>query len=105
MPSVGYDLHSQIASTLWRAVSLDTAIIATHTPAYNHRDSSQKLDAAGSLELRGTLWRVRSKLASCGHLREGRGVGVVDPPALSYTEHETTQCHGRGAGKKEAESV
>lgn len=61
------------ASQLWDQIPLDTDIIVTHTPPKFHCDESGGRGAAGCEILRQTLWRVRPRLAVCGHIHEGRG--------------------------------
>ena len=62
------------ASQLWDQIPLDTDIIVTHTPPKFHCDESGGRGSAGCEVLRQTLWRVRPRLAVCGHIHEGRGV-------------------------------
>lgn len=49
----------------------------THTPPHTHCDESRAQRAAGCEALRRALWRVRPRLAVCGHVHEGRGVERV----------------------------
>ena len=78
------------ASSLWAKVPLDTDIVLTHTPPRYHCDESRDRGAAGCEDLRQTLWRVRPRLAICGHVHEGRGVQRVKwdltSPNIRYKE-------------------
>lgn len=66
------------AFDLWSAIPLDTDIVITHTPPYTHCDeATSKRRAMGCEDLRRALWRVRPKLAVCGHVHEGRGAERV----------------------------
>ncbi|KUI61071.1 Metallophosphoesterase domain-containing protein 1 [Cytospora mali] len=66
------------AESLWSTIPLDTDIVITHTPSYTHCDeSTSKRRALGCEDLRRALWRVRPKLAVCGHVHEGRGAERV----------------------------
>lgn len=71
------EAHSQSlpkAEDLWSAIPLSTDIVVTHTPTYTHCDEAvSKRRALGCEDLRRALWRVRPKLALCGHVHEGRG--------------------------------
>jgi hypothetical protein len=65
------------AKTLWGAIPLDTDIVITHGPAHTHCDESRSREAAGCEILRQQLWRVRPRLALCGHIHEARGAERV----------------------------
>ncbi|KAI1147676.1 Metallo-dependent phosphatase-like protein [Nemania diffusa] len=67
------------ARALWDAVPLDTDVLVTHGPARTHCDESRAGggQAAGCEVLRQTLWRVRPRLALCGHIHEARGAERV----------------------------
>lgn len=91
----GYERQSEMAEALWSLIPLDTDILLTHTPAYNHRDTNAKGQAAGYEVLQRALWQVRPRLAVCGRICEARGVEKVQwelgqncPP---YQERQTTQ--------------
>lgn len=91
----GYERQSDMAESLWSHIPLDTDILLTHTPAYNHRDTSTEWQAAGYEVLRKALWQVRPRLAVCGRIREARGIEKVQwelgqnyPQSL---ERQTTQ--------------
>lgn len=92
------------AADLWSAIPLDTDIVITHTPPYTHCDESvSKRRAFGCEDLRRALWRVRPKLAVCGHVHEGRGAervrwdlsGVSGAP---YSELGVTRWQDPAAG-------
>ncbi|KAF4634887.1 hypothetical protein G7Y89_g3212 [Cudoniella acicularis] len=61
------------ASSIWDRIPLDSDIVITHTPPKYHCDETQQRRAAGCEALRMALWRVRPRLAICGHIHEGRG--------------------------------
>ncbi|OCL08398.1 Metallo-dependent phosphatase [Glonium stellatum] len=62
---------------LWDSIPLDTDVVVTHTPPKNHRDATGRGHSTGCEALRQALWRVRPRLAICGHIHEGRGVERV----------------------------
>lgn len=100
----GYDHHSETVSHLWDDIPLNTDLVLTHTPAYNHCDASPKWGAAGCEGLRKALWRVRPQLAICGHIHEARGVERVkwklDLPYVPYLEQSTEVWKDPGVGNK-----
>ncbi|KAJ0320198.1 hypothetical protein COL5a_009826 [Colletotrichum fioriniae] len=63
--------------TLWDDIPLEADAVVTHTPPHTHCDESRAQRAAGCEALRRALWRVRPRLAVCGHVHEGRGVERV----------------------------
>ena len=65
------------ATQLWDRIPLDSDIVITHTPPKYHCDETNERRAAGCEALRNILWRVRPRLAICGHVHEGRGVERV----------------------------
>ncbi|PHH70400.1 hypothetical protein CDD80_6046 [Ophiocordyceps camponoti-rufipedis] len=73
----GYDADSQPPPSLWDDITPGTDIVVTHTPPRTHRDLSDKGRVAGCEALRRALWRVRPRLAVCGHVHEGRGAEHV----------------------------
>lgn len=105
----GYDHHITAAENLWSAIPLDTDVVLTHTPAYNHRDASPKWGAAGCEGLRKALWQVRPRLAICGHVHEARGAEKVrwklDLPYSPFLEEETIQWTDPGAGNNKMSLV
>ncbi|KAJ0360508.1 hypothetical protein COL26b_014042 [Colletotrichum chrysophilum] len=62
---------------LWDDIPLDADVVVTHTPPRTHRDESRLRRATGCEALRRALWRVRPKLAVCGHVHEARGAERV----------------------------
>lgn len=51
--------------------------MVTHTPPRTHGDETDEHRAAGCEALRRALWRVRPRLAVCGHIHDGRGAERV----------------------------
>lgn len=96
------------AADLWSAIPLDTDLVITHTPPQTHCDESvTKRRALGCEYLRRALWRVRPKLAVCGHVHEGRGAervrwDVLGTSGAPYGELgvQRWQEPGAGAGNK-----
>ncbi|CAD0113692.1 unnamed protein product, partial [Aureobasidium uvarum] len=93
----GYTRHDDAAEHLWSDIPLDTDILLTHTPAFNHRNASTEWQAAGCEVLRRALWQVRPRLAVCGRIHEARGIekvhwelGQTYPP---FWERWTTQIN------------
>jgi calcineurin-like phosphoesterase family protein len=72
-----YDGVNTAAKALWGGIPLDTDILITHGPARAHRDEARTREAAGCEILRQELWRVRPRLALCGHIHEARGAERV----------------------------
>ncbi|KAI0117864.1 Metallo-dependent phosphatase-like protein [Nemania sp. FL0031] len=71
------DEGNMAARNLWGQIPLDTDILITHGPPRTHCDSSRTGESAGCEILRQELWRVRPRLALCGHIHEGRGTERV----------------------------
>lgn len=71
-----YEGNDAAADAIWADIPLDTDVVVTHGPAYLHRDESQR-GAQGCEGLRRALWRVRPKIAACGHIHDARGVERV----------------------------
>jgi hypothetical protein len=65
------------ARQIWDRIPLDSDIVVTHTPPKYHCDESKDRRAAGCEALREALWRVRPRVAVCGHVHEGRGAERV----------------------------
>ncbi|ROT35567.1 hypothetical protein SODALDRAFT_69869 [Sodiomyces alkalinus F11] len=64
--------------TLWDDIPLDTDVVVTHTPPRTHCDHQIKDGLpAGCEALRRALWRVRPRLAVCGHIHQARGAERV----------------------------
>ncbi|PQE19033.1 calcineurin-like phosphoesterase protein [Rutstroemia sp. NJR-2017a WRK4] len=68
---------SSSPTPLWNTIPLDTDILITHTPPHTHLDARSDAQPIGCEDLRKALWRVRPRLALCGHVHEGRGAEVV----------------------------
>ena len=68
---------AETAASLWEQIPLDTDIVVTHTPPKYHCDVTGTRASAGCDLLRQNLWRIRPRLAICGHIHEGRGVERV----------------------------
>ncbi|KZF22138.1 Metallo-dependent phosphatase [Xylona heveae TC161] len=94
------------ATALWDEVPLDTDVLVTHTPPKYHCDESRDRGAAGCETLRQTLWRVRPRLAICGHVHEGRGAETIrwdlESPNIKYKEHSTRYWNDPGVGNKQS---
>lgn len=72
-----YTAHDDFAAdALWRDIPAGTDVVVTHGPAHLHRDESRG-GAQGCEGLRRALWRVRPKLALCGHIHDARGAERV----------------------------
>ncbi|KAM5346148.1 hypothetical protein ACJ41O_009153 [Fusarium nematophilum] len=63
--------------TLWDAIPLDADVVVTHTPARTHLDEVAESVPYGCEALRRALWRVRPRLAVCGHVHQARGAERV----------------------------
>ena len=59
------------AARIWERIPLDADIVVTHTPPKYHRDQWDQNE--GCEALRQALWRVRPRLAVCGHIHDARG--------------------------------
>lgn len=92
------------ADALWAQVPLDSDIVITHTPPKSHCDESPSRGSAGCEALRQALWRVRPRLAVCGHVHEARGAQTVvwdlHSPTIKYQEAESIEWKISEAGKK-----
>ncbi|EHK49635.1 hypothetical protein TRIATDRAFT_50496 [Trichoderma atroviride IMI 206040] len=71
------DDNSTDLTSLWELIPLETDIVVTHTPPRTHCDTPEGQRPAGCEALRQALWRVRPKLAVCGHIHGGRGAERV----------------------------
>ncbi|EER45033.1 serine/threonine protein phosphatase [Histoplasma capsulatum var. duboisii H88] len=71
-----FSYTSEEACGIWDKIPLDTDIVLTHTPPRSHCDENRH-DSLGCEHLRQALWRVRPRLAICGHVHEGRGYDRV----------------------------
>lgn len=93
------------AGDIWSAIPLDTDIVITHTPPHMHCDEAPSTRRAmGCEDLRRTLWRVRPKLAICGHVHEGRGAervrwDTMGASGAPYAELGVERWEDPGAGQ------
>jgi hypothetical protein len=67
----------EAAQALWDQIPLDVDLLITHTPPKNHCDESKSHAHIGCEYLFQALWRVRPRLAVCGHVHNGRGAERV----------------------------
>jgi len=81
------------ARHLWSKIPLDTDIVVTHTPPKYHCDETRERESGGCEPLREALWRVRPRVAICGHIHEGRGAHRVkwdlESPNCNFKESAT----------------
>ncbi|KAH7395836.1 calcineurin-like phosphoesterase [Cadophora sp. MPI-SDFR-AT-0126] len=75
MWAFGYNADE--AKHIWDPIPLDADIVLTHTPPINHVDQRTYGQSVGCKVLREALWRVRPRMAICGHVHEGRGAEHV----------------------------
>jgi hypothetical protein len=92
------------ADALWEQVPLDSDVVITHTPPKHHCDESPTRGSAGCEALRQALWRVRPRLAVCGHVHEARGAETVfwdlHSPNIKYKEVEAIEWKFSEVGTK-----
>jgi hypothetical protein len=95
-PSIGlwaFGYAPEDADALWKQAPLDSDIVITHTPPRYHCDASPARGTAGCEALRQALWRIRPRLAVCGHVHEARGAETViwdlRSPNVKFKEMET----------------
>jgi hypothetical protein len=79
------------AEALWDQIPMDTDIVITHTPPKYHCDESPApRGSSGCEKLREALWRVRPRMAVCGHIHEAQGFEWVRwdllSPNIKYKE-------------------
>ncbi|OAA69201.1 ser/Thr protein phosphatase [Akanthomyces lecanii RCEF 1005] len=68
----------ELSTSPWEDIPARADIVVTHTPPRDHCDDRGGVDRPTGCEaLRRALWRVRPRLAVCGHMHEGRGVSRV----------------------------
>ncbi len=107
MWAFGYGLDE--ASLLWDRIPLDTDIVVTHTPPKFHCDEARERIAAGCESLRSALWRIRPRLAICGHVHEGRGADRVhwdlEASNIKYKELGVSRWDDPGRGNKKISLV
>ncbi|KAJ6442181.1 glycoside hydrolase [Purpureocillium lavendulum] len=101
-----YDADTPAAAALWDAVPPDADVVVTHTPPRGHRDATKpstpaaKGPAAGCEALRRALWRVRPRLAVCGHIHDGRGAErLAWDLGTAFEERHTATWTDPGEGK------
>jgi hypothetical protein len=96
-------------TTLWDSIPLDTDIVVTHTPPRTHCDETDERRATGCEALRRALWRVRPRLAVCGHIHDGRGAQRVAwdlaTSNVSFAEKGVVPWEDPGAGNKKLSVV
>jgi hypothetical protein len=94
---------------LWKDIPLKADIVVTHTPSWTHRDETDERRARGCEALRQALWRVRPKLAVCGHIHDGRGVERVEwdleSHNVSFAEKAVTRWTDPGEGNNKLSLV
>ncbi|KAH8595977.1 Metallo-dependent phosphatase-like protein [Bisporella sp. PMI_857] len=66
------------AARIWESIPLATDIVVTHTPPKYHCDSGNDRRTLGCEALRQALWRIRPRIAVCGHVHEGRGAERIE---------------------------
>ncbi len=88
--------HDEHRASPWEDIPARADIVVTHTPPRGHCDNRGGVDRpAGCEALRRALWRVRPRLAVCGHLHEGRGVSRVSwDLSREYGERSDDGCAG-----------
>ncbi|MCJ1337870.1 hypothetical protein MMC09_003154 [Bachmanniomyces sp. S44760] len=95
------------SSKLWDQIPLDADVVVTHTPPKHHCDEHR--GSAGCEALRQTLWRVRPRLAICGHVHDGRGVERVTwdlaAPNIKFKEVGTEHWVDETVGTKKLSFV
>lgn len=81
------------APGIWSQIPADTDIVLTHTPPHSHRDKNEH-GSLGCEYLRQALWRIRPRLAVCGHIHDGRGYDRVrwdlEPQSEPFKELTST---------------
>ncbi|KND91798.1 putative rhamnogalacturonate lyase C [Tolypocladium ophioglossoides CBS 100239] len=97
-------------TTLWERIPLATDVVVTHTPPRTHRDETDERRAAGCEALRRALWRVRPRLAICGHIHDGRGAERVTcdldgSPGVAYAEERVLPWMDAGEGNNKLSLV
>ncbi|KAK2780628.1 hypothetical protein FQN53_001103 [Emmonsiellopsis sp. PD_33] len=93
------------APAFWSQIPADTDIVLTHTPPHSHRDKNEHGNL-GCEYLRQALWRIRPRLAVCGHVHDGRGYDRVrwdlEPQSEFFKELSSTtgELPPRGSKKQ-----
>lgn len=97
------------ATQIWEAMPLDSDIVVTHTPPKYHCDERRDRRAVGCEGLRNALWRVRPRMAVCGHVHEGRGVERVrwdlSESNVTFKEGHVERWEDPGLGNKKISRV
>ena len=97
------------AQRLWESIPLDIDIVITHTPPKYHCDELSDRGSVGCEALRQTLWRVRPRVAVCGHVHEGRGVERIrwdlSATNVKYKEEYTGRWTDPGQGNNKQSLV
>lgn len=90
---------------IWDDIPLNTDIVVTHTPPHGHCDyvAPGEKRPDGCEALRRALWRVRPRLAVCGHIHDGRGAETIrwnlDSSDTVFAESGTISWEDPGAGE------
>ncbi|KAL8300203.1 hypothetical protein RB597_010016 [Gaeumannomyces tritici] len=72
------NLAGPSAEELWNDIPLCADVVITHGPPRGHCDeAADRRRSAGCEALRRALWRIRPRLAVCGHVHEGGGAEIV----------------------------
>ncbi|KAF6804602.1 calcineurin-like phosphoesterase [Colletotrichum sojae] len=83
----------------WDDIPPDADVVVTHTPPRTHCDGSDVRPPSGCEALRRALWRVRPRLAVCGHVHEGRGAERVSwDLGVDFGEDGVDSWQDPGAG-------
>lgn len=101
--------NSSELTSLWDDIPLETDVVVTHTPPRTHGDETDERRATGCEALRRALWRVRPKLAVCGHIHDGRGAERVtwdlSCSNVAYQEKGVTRWEDPGEGNNKLSLV
>lgn len=94
---------------IWDDIPANTDIVVTHTPPRHHGDATNEQRAKGCEALRRALWRVKPRLAVCGHIHDGRGAQRVawgeDAESSTYAEKSVSMWADPGAGNNKLSLV
>ncbi|CAL3965058.1 unnamed protein product [Diplocarpon coronariae] len=107
MWAFGYSTEE--ATNIWDQIPLDSDIVVTHTPPKYHCDERKDRRAAGCEALRHALWRVRPRMAVCGHVHDARGVEIVrwdlGTSNIKYKENRVERWEDPGSNNKKISLV
>ncbi|TWU74334.1 hypothetical protein ED733_006034 [Metarhizium rileyi] len=93
-------------TTLWDHVPPHTDVVVTHTPPKGCCDETDGMQTSGCEALRRALWRVRPRLAVCGHIHAGRGSQRVTwGREESFSTTRATSWEDPGAGSNKVSLV